>query len=338
MNSMTLTNTEIRDYLHGKNDTELFAAADRVRREVFGTDVYLRGIIEFSNYCKQDCLYCGLRRGNRSVRRYRLTTDEILECAGEIGDSGISTIVLQTGEDPWYSDSDIAEIITAIKSQYDIAITLSLGERKKETYQLWREAGADRYLIRLESFNEKSYSDARPGTVRKDRLNCLETLRELDYEVGSGIMIGLPGDTVDDVVIAIRDLTAMHLHMIGMGPFVAHNQTPFAEETNGNVDIVLRAYALMRILNPTANIPSTSAMESARPGGRMRGLQVGANVIMPSFTPKRVKELYNIYPGKNVQQDIDEDGLQAALAMIEKAGYNISWARGDSPLKGKCSN
>jgi len=330
-----MTDPEIRDYLHGKNDIELFAAADRVRREVFGTDVYLRGIIEFSNFCKQDCLYCGLRRSNRGVHHYRLIMDEILICAGEIADSGISTIVLQTGEDPYYSDRDIADIITAIKSQQDIAITLSLGERKKKTYQLWREAGADRYLIRLESFNAKNYSRARPGKVWKDRLNCLEMLRELDYEAGSGIMIGLPGDTVDDVVTAIRDLTAMHLPMIGMGPFVAHSQTPFANKSNGNVDVVLRAYALMRILNPMANIPSTSAMESVLPGGRMRGLQVGANVIMPSFTPKRVKELYNIYPGKNVQQDIDEDGLPAALAMIEKAGYRISYARGDSPLRGK---
>jgi len=336
MNSMNLTDNEIRDYLNGINDTELFASADRVRREVFGTDVYLRGIIEFSNYCKQDCLYCGLRRGNGNIYRYRLTMDEILDCAREIADANISTIVLQTGEDPFYSDEDIAGIITAVKKQRDVAITLSLGERKKETYKLWREAGADRYLIRLESYNEVSYKQARPGAVWKERLNCLETLRELDYEVGSGIMIGMPGDRVDDVVIAIRELTAMHLHMIGMGPFVAHPQTPFAGKPNGDVDMVLRAYALMRLLNPMANIPSTSAMESARAGGRMRGLQVGANVIMPSFTPNRVKELYNIYPGKNVQQDIDEDGLQSALAMIEKAGYRVSYARGDSPLKGRC--
>ncbi|MBU1064392.1 [FeFe] hydrogenase H-cluster radical SAM maturase HydE [bacterium] len=328
-----MTDAEIREYLTGKNDGELFATADRVRREVFNTDVYLRGIIEFSNHCKQDCLYCGLRRNNRSIVRYRLCMDEILECAGDIARSGISTIVLQTGEDPFYSDAAIADIISAIKSRIDIAITLSLGEREKGSYKLWRDAGADRYLIRLESFNEKSYSQARPGTNRQERLNCLETLRDLDYEVGSGIMIGLPGDSIDDVITAIRKLTVMHLHMIGMGPFVAHNQTPFAGESNGNVDMVLRAYALMRILNPMANIPSTSAMESARPGGRMRGLQVGANVIMPSFTPKRVKELYNIYPGKNVQQDIDEDGLQSVLTMIEKAGYNVSWARGDSPLK-----
>jgi len=330
---MTFSDREIREYLTGKNDAELFDKADRVRREVFSTNVYLRGIIEFSNHCKQDCLYCGLRRSNRDIVRYRLSNAEILKCAGEIAKSGISTIVLQTGEDPYYTDEDIAKIIREIKSQFDIAITLSLGERKRETYQLWREAGADRYLLRLESFNAKSYSIARPGTVWQDRLKCLEILRELDYEVGSGIMIGLPGDSIDDVIMAIRELTDMHLHMIGMGPFVAHSQTPFASEKNGNVDMTLRMYALMRILNPMANMPSTSAMESARPGGRMRGLQVGANVIMPSFTPKRVKELYNIYPGKNVQQDFDEDGLQAALSMIEKAGYRVSFVRGDSPLK-----
>ncbi len=330
---MNLTDSDIREYLTGKNDAELFAEADKVRREVFGIDVYLRGIIEFSNHCKQDCLYCGLRRSNRHIVRYRLSMDEILECAGEIAESGISTIVFQTGEDPFYSDEAIADIISAIKSRIDIAITLSLGERSFNTYKLWREAGADRYLIRMESFNKKSYAQARPGTNWQERLNCLEILRELDYEVGSGIMIGLPGDSVDDVVIAISELTTMHLHMIGMGPFVAHSQTPFASEENGNVDMTLRMYALMRILNPMANMPSTSAMETARRGGRMRGLQVGANVIMPSFTPERVKELYNIYPGKNVQKDFDEDGLQAALAMINKAGYRVSFVRGDSPLK-----
>jgi len=330
---MNLSDREIREYLKGKDDAKLFAEADRIRRDIFGKDVFLRGILEFSNYCKQNCLYCGLRRDNHEILRYRLSNSEIMKCAEEIVNSGISTIVFQTGEDPYYSDNEIANIISAIKTKYNIAVTLSLGERKRETYKLWRDAGADRYLIRMESFNLKNYSNARPGTIWQNRRKCLEYLDELGYEIGSGIMVGLPGDTLEDIVTAIKELTSMHLHMIGAGPFIAHPQTPFSNKKNGSFDMTLRVYAIMRILNPLANIPSTSAMESAHLRGRMKGLQVGANVIMPSFTPKRIRELYNIYPGKNVQDDIDKDDLQAALDMIVKAGYKVSFARGDSPLK-----
>jgi len=328
-----MTDTEIRDYLNGKNDAELFASADRVRREVFGTDVYLRGIIEFSNYCSQNCLYCGLRRGNREIHRYRLTMREILDCAEEIVQSGITTIVLQTGEDPYYTDRDIADIITAIKSRYKIAVTLSLGEQNYEAYKLWRDAGADRYLIRMETFDRGNYAKVRPGNLWEKRLICVETLRELDYEVGSGIMIDMPGESVGNLMTAIQALTDMKLHMIGMGPFVVHSQTPFADEANGDIYLAFRTLALVRILNPMANMPSTSALDSVRSGARLRGLQIGANVIMPSFTPGRVKELYNIYPGKNVQTDVSVNSLQSAINMITKAGYNVSCSRGDSPLR-----
>ncbi|MBU4444130.1 [FeFe] hydrogenase H-cluster radical SAM maturase HydE [bacterium] len=330
---MYLSDIEIYDYLTGKNDQELFALADRIRSDVFGEDVYLRGIIEFSNYCSQNCLYCGLRRGNREIHRYRLTAREILDCAEEIVQSGITTIVLQTGEDPYYTDRDIVDIITAIKSQYKIAVTLSLGERNYDAHKLWRESGADRYLIRMETFDRENYAKARPGNFWEERLRCVETLRELDYEVGSGIMINMPGESVESLVTAIQTLTDMKLHMIGMGPFVAHSQTPFANEANGDIYLAFRTLALVRILNPMANIPSTSALDSVQPGARLRGLQIGANVIMPSFTPARVKELYNIYPGKNVRTDVSEDSLQSAINMITKAGYNVSYSRGDSPLR-----
>ncbi|MCK4500228.1 [FeFe] hydrogenase H-cluster radical SAM maturase HydE [Candidatus Babeliales bacterium] len=330
---MYLNDIEIYDYLTGKNDQELFALADRIRGDVFGADVYLRGIIEFSNYCNQNCLYCGLRRGNREIHRYRLTMREILDCAEEIVQSGITTIVLQTGEDPYYTDLDIADIITAIKSRYEIAVTLSLGERNYNAYKLWRDAGADRYLIRMETFERENYAKVRPGNFWEERLRCVKTLRELDYEVGSGIMIDMPGESVGNLMTAIQALTDMKLHMIGMGPFVAHSQTPFADEASGDIHLAFRTLALVRILNPMANIPSTSALDSVQPGARLRGLQIGANVIMPSFTPARVKELYNIYPGKNVQTDASEDSLQSAINMIDKAGYNVSYSRGDSPLR-----
>jgi len=329
---LSLSELDIRDYLSGKNDAALFAEADKVRREMFGDAVYLRGILEFSNYCRRNCRYCGLRRDNREIQHYRLTVDEILDGVAEIAGNGLKTVVLQTGEDPFYSAREIARIITAIKSRYEIAVTLSLGEHSREAYRLWREAGADRYLLRIETFNRVNYARVRPQRVWEKRLECLATLRDLDYEIGSGIMVGLPGDQFEDIVTAVRELTQLQLHMIGTGPFIAHPNTPFAGQPSGNIDLTLRVYALLRILNPLANIPSTSAMESAAPGGRLRGLQVGANVIMPSFTPWRVRELYNIYPGKNIQQDID-DGLSSALAMIARAGYRASFARGDSPLK-----
>lgn len=329
---MRLSERDIRDYLNGKDDVALFAEADRVRREIFGDGVYLRGILEFSNYCRRNCRYCGLRRDNRHIVRYRLSTAEILDGVAEIVAAGVKTVVLQTGEDPFYSACEIARIITAIKSRYEIAVTLSLGERSRETYRLWREAGADRYLLRMETFNRDNYARVRPQRVWGKRLECLESLREMDYEVGSGIMVGLPGDEFEDIVTAVRGLTRLQLDMIGTGPFIAHPQTPFADQPDGNIDLTLRVYALLRILNPLANIPSTSAMESAAPGGRLRGLQVGANVIMPSFTPRRVRELYNIYPGKNVQRDID-DNYSSALAMIARAGYRADFSRGDSPVK-----
>ena len=330
---MYLSDIEIYDYLTGKNDQELFALADRICGDVFGKGVYLRGIIEFSNYCKQNCLYCGLRRGNREIHRYRLTAREILDCTEEIVQSGITTIVLQTGEDPYYTDRDIADIITAIKSRYAIAVTLSLGERNYNSYKLWRDAGADRYLIRMETFDRGNYTKARPGNFWEERLICVETLRELDYEVGSGIMIDMPGESVGNLMTAIQTLTDMKLHMVGMGPFVAHSQTPFADEANGDIHLAFRTLALVRILNPMANIPSTSALDSVQPGARVRGLQIGANVIMPSFTPTRVKELYNIYPGKNVRTDVAKDSFQYAINIITKAGYNVSYSRGDSPLR-----
>lgn len=330
---MYLSDIEIYDYLTGKNDQELFVLADRIRGDVFGKSVYLRGIIEFSNYCNQNCLYCGLRRGNREIHRYRLTMREILDCAEKIVQSGITTIVLQTGEDPYYTDRDIADIIAAIKSRYEIAVTLSLGERNYKAYKLWRDAGADRYLIRMETFDRGNYTKVRPGNFWEERWRCVKTLRELDYEIGSGIMTDMPGESVGSLMTAIHALTDMKLHMIGMGPFVAHSQTPFADEANGDIHLAFRTLALVRILNPMANMPSTSALDSIQPGARLRGLQIGANVIMPSFTPERVKELYNIYPGKNVQTDVSEDSLQSAINMIDKAGYKVSYSRGDSPLK-----
>jgi len=329
---------EILDYLTGKDDEKLFTAADELRRKVFGDAVYLRGIIEFSNYCKENCLYCGLRRVNREIIRYRLNFAEIMACAAEIAAAGIATVVLQAGDDPYYSPEIIAEIVKAIKLHYPVAVTLSLGEHDEETYKLWRDAGADRYLLKIETFDQDNYRRLRPGKSWDERRKCIESLRKLGYEVGSGIMVGLPGETSESLVHAIQQLTTMELHMIGLGPFIVHPQTPLAKELNGDLDLAYRTLALTRLLNPYANIPATSALDSLQPGARQRGLQIGANVVMPTFTPNYLKENYNIYPGKNMSGIDHANSLQSAIRMIAGAGYTVSYARGDSPSKFQISN
>ena len=283
--------TEIIEFLQGKDDNWLFNEADRIRRAVFGDEIYLRGIIEFTNYCRQNCYYCGLRRSNRAVQRYRLSREEIIAAVETAVSEKIPTIVLQGGEDPYYSAEWIADLIRKIIDKYDLAITLSLGEQTPEVLQLWRKAGATRYLLRIETWNRENYGSLRPGKRWEDRLNCLKVLRELDYEVGSGIMVGLPGETLATLADAIIGLTELDLDMIGIGPFLAHPQTPLKDKPNGSIQLTLRTLALVRILNPYANMPSTSAMECAEKGARLAALKIGMNVIMPSITPERESQI-----------------------------------------------
>ncbi|HPC36540.1 MAG TPA: [FeFe] hydrogenase H-cluster radical SAM maturase HydE [Candidatus Marinimicrobia bacterium] len=322
---------EIIEFLQGKDDDWLFTEADRIRREVFGDEIYLRGIIEFTNYCRQNCYYCGLRRSNRAVQRYRLTREEILAAVETALAHKIPTIVLQGGEDPYYSAEWIADLIREIIEKYDLAITLSLGEQTPEVLQLWWRAGATRYLLRIETWNRENYSRLRPERQWENRLNCLKVLRELDYEVGSGIMVGLPGETLATLAEAIIGLTELDLDMIGIGPFIAHPQTSLGDQPNGSIELTLRTLALMRILNPYANMPATSAMECAEKGARLAALKIGMNVIMPSITPERVKMLYNIYPGKNADSDVSEHSIPAVLEIIREAGFRPSLSKGISP-------
>jgi len=323
--------SEIIAYLNGRDNAGLFTEADRVRRAVFAEKVYLRGIIEYTNHCRQNCFYCGLRAGNHVAIRYRLTRDEILQSVNTAAKQKIRTIVLQGGEDSYYSAEWIADLIREIVSKYDLAITLSLGERSPAVLRMWREAGADRYLLRIETWNKDNYHKLRPGRRWENRLNCLKVLRELGYEVGSGIMVGLPGETVETLADAILGLTNLDLDMIGIGPFIAHPQTPLKDEPNGAIRLTLRTLALVRILNPYANMPTTSAMECAARGARIAALRAGMNVIMPSITPERVKQLYNIYPGKNNDGDDSEHSIPAVLAIIHEAGFRPNFSKGISP-------
>jgi len=331
MNTMNLK--EIKEFLKGEDDKTLFDEANKIRLQVFGKDVYIRGIIEFSNMCREDCLYCGLRKSNRVLKRYRLTMEEILEGADLAEINNIKTIVLQSGDDLSYSKDFIGKLIEEIKKRFDVVITLSLGERTYEEYAYWRKKGAERYLLKIETFDEKLYEKMRPGKRLEERLQRVEWLKELDYEVGSGIIVGLPGQDLDSLANDLKRLTELELDMIATGPFIPHPETPLRDYPHGDVNLSLRVIALLRIMNPYSNIPATSVLASLRSDAREKGLKAGANVIMPSLTPKRVRLLYNIYPGKNESGQCVIDEINYIKGIIEKAGYIPSDSKGYSPRR-----
>jgi biotin synthase len=276
----------------------LYQAADRVRAECVGEEIFLRGIIEFSNYCMNNCRYCGLRRDNREAARYRMEEGRIMELAQAIKGRGCGTVVLQSGEDPYYTGERMCGIIARIKDETGLAITLSLGQRPFDDYKAFREAGADRYLLRHETANPVLFAGLCPGRSLDGRIQCLKWLGELDYEVGMGCMVGLPGQTVEDLaddVLLIRELGA---DMIGIGPFIPHEDTPLRNEVAGDTSLVLKMLAVIRLVTRDTNIPSTTALGVLDGDSRRKAFQAGANVFMPVFTPRDFAERYDIYPGK----------------------------------------
>jgi biotin synthase len=276
----------------------LFKAADRVRKECVGDDIFLRGIIEFSNYCRNNCLYCGLRQDNLLAERYRMADDEILDLAKAIKSRACSTVVLQSGEDPIYTMDRMCRIITRIKDETGLAITLSTGQRPYEDYKAFREAGADRYLLRHETANPDLYANLCPGRTLGERTQCLKWLKELDYEVGMGCMVGLPGQTVADLaddVLLIKELGA---DMIGIGPFIPHEQTPLTDHVPGDTLLVLKMLAVIRLVTRDTNLPSTTALGVLDGASRKKAFEAGANIFMPVFTPQDYARRYDIYPGK----------------------------------------
>jgi biotin synthase len=327
---MTMNKSEIIAYLQGKDDSSLMAEADRVRRAVFGDEVYIRGIIEYTNHCRQNCFYCGLRSGNRAAVRYRLTRAEIFTAVETAVAQQIPTIVLQGGEDPHYSAEWVAEIIREIISKYDLAITLSLGEQSPEVLRLWRAAGANRYLLRIETWNRANYQSKRPGRRWENRLDCLHALRDLGYEVGSGIMVGLPGETIDTLAEAILGLTSLDLDMIGIGPFLAHPQTPLKDEPNGAIQLTLRTLALVRILirTPICLRPAHGMCRERGPHCRSESRM---NVIMPSITRSASNDSTIFIPGKNADNDDSEIPFAAVMEIFQEAGYRRSYSQGISP-------
>lgn len=310
---------------------KLFVLAQQTAQQSFGRNIFVRGLIEFTNYCKNDCYYCGIRRSNKNTARYRLTRDEILECCRAGYALGFRTFVLQGGEDYTYSDEDIAAIVHAIKQQHpDCAVTLSIGERSSETYKLWKKAGADRYLLRHETADFNHYAKLHPPELSAEsRQNCLYTLKELGYQAGAGFMLGSPYQTAENLADDLMFLQKLRPQMIGIGPFIPHHDTPFRDESAGSVELTLVLLAILRLLFPHVLLPATTALGTLCPGGRVLGIKAGANVIMPNLSPQNVRGKYLLYDNKLHSGAEAAEALELLKQEVAGIGYKIVAARGD---------
>ncbi len=323
---------EILTSLSEEDEKSLFKAGWDTCTENYGDDVYIRGLIEFTNYCKNQCYYCGIRCGNKNVDRYRLTEEEILDCAGKGYELGFRTFVLQGGEDLYYTDEILVPIVEKLRKSYeDCAITLSLGERSRESYQRLFDAGADRYLLRHETINPSHYRMLHPsGMSHENRLECLHVLREIGFQTGCGIMVGSPGQTVDDLVADLLFMQEFRPHMVGIGPFLPHKDTPFANESPGSVEMTLRLLSLIRLLIPKVLLPATTALGTADASGREKGIKAGANVIMPNLSPVTVRNKYMLYDGKICTGEEAAECILCTEQRIASTGRRMVIGRGDS--------
>lgn len=306
--------------------------AVRLRKQYYGDKVFTRGLIEFTNYCKNNCYYCGIRNGNRHVDRYRLTEDEILECCQTGYELGYHTFVLQGGEDPYYHDERMEHIIRAVKNQFqDCALTLSLGEKSYESYCRFREAGADRYLLRHETADETLYRSLHPSSMSlKARKQCLFDLKELGYQVGAGFMVGAPGQTLEHLAEDLVFLQELQPQMIGIGPFVPHHDTIYAEEKAGSVELTLFLLSVIRIMFPKVLLPATTALGTMDPRGREKGLAAGANVVMPNLSPVKNRKLYELYDNKICTGEEAAECRGCLGRRVASAGYRLVEDRGDA--------
>lgn len=316
---------------HVGDDTALFEAADQVRREHYGTDVFLRGLIEFTNYCKNDCYYCGIRRSNRCAERYRLTPEQILSCCENGYAMGFRTFVLQGGEDPRNTDEAICSLVDQIKTRYpDCAVTLSIGEKPRSSYQAYFDAGADRYLLRHETATDAHYRRLHPEELSlANRKRCLFDLKEIGFQVGAGFMVGSPGQTTKELLADLRFLQQLQPDMIGIGPFIPHHETPYAQEKPGTLELTLRMLSILRLMFPYVLLPATTALGTISPIGRELGLKAGANVMMPNLTPTDARKNYDLYDNKIC---MDEDAGKCRGCQenrVNSVGYRIVSDRGD---------
>ena len=332
-----LTDAEFLDlisYLSKEDASYLYESARAVQREAYGTGVFLRGLIEFTNYCRNDCFYCGIRRSNRNAERYRLTDDQILQCCEQGYSLGFRTFVLQGGEDPCFTDERMVPVVRSIRRNYpDCAITLSLGERSRDSYQALFDAGADRYLLRHETANEEHYRYLHPPELSlKNRKDCLFSLREIGFQVGAGMMIGAPGQRKTHLVKDLRFLQDLRPHMIGIGPFIPHKDTPFHGEPSGTLEDTLHMLAILRLMFPNVLLPATTALGTIHQQGRELGILAGANVIMPNLSPVNVRGKYLLYDGKICTGDEAAECHSCLERRMGKIGYHIIVDRGDSKV------
>ena len=316
----------INDYLQEK--------AQQTTTAFFGRNVFIRGLIEISNRCRNNCLYCGIRKSNTMVSRYSLSRETILSCCKNGYALGFRTFVLQGGEDSSQTDDWVEETVACIRKEYpDCAITLSLGEKTKEAYQRFFDAGANRYLLRHETFDEAHYQHLHPSEMSlTHRLQCLEWLKEIGYQTGTGIMVGSPKQTIDHLVEDLLFIERFQPEMIGIGPFIPHSNTPFANEPAGSIDMTLKLVSIFRLMHPSALIPSTTALASLSTNGRERGILAGANVVMPNLSPSSIREKYSLYNNKAAFGSEAAEGLKLLEKQLEKIGYTISYLRGDYKL------
>jgi biotin synthase len=309
---------------------KLHRRAEKVRTEYFRDEIHLRGIIEFSNYCRQDCTYCGLRKLNETVERFRMSKEEILIAAELIVSSDIKTIVLQSGEDPYYTKEYIAEIITEIKSKYDIAITLSLGEREFSAYDLWRQCGADRYLLKHETANQDIYNEIHPHQKLKNKICHLKYLKSIGFQIGSGNITGLPNQTIEDIADDILLCNELDVDMASFSPFIHADDTPLAYENNCDLTLLLNTMAVARLVLKNAHIPSTSALATLDEEGREKGILAGANVVMPSFTPSPYRSNYLIYKDKKCISESPQQCMPCLDLRLMSVGVKASHSHGHS--------
>ena len=305
--------------------------AVRVRREFYGNDVYIRGLIEISNICRNDCYYCGIRRSNSHCERYRLSHDEILACADEGYGLGFRTFVLQGGEDSYFSDERLGGIVRGIKSKYpDCAVTLSMGERSHDSYKFLRDCGADRYLLRHETANPEHYAKLHPAEMSySHRMNCLHDLRELGYQVGCGFMVGSPFQTSRNLAEDLKFIEEFKPEMCGIGPFIPHKDTPFHDYPAGTLEMTCYLLSIIRLIHPSVLLPSTTALGTINPIGRELGIMAGANVVMPNLSPVSVRKKYELYDGKICTGEESAQCRECLNNRMRKIGYEIVTSRGD---------
>jgi biotin synthase len=301
------------------------------RRAIYGSDVYVRGLIEISNICKNDCLYCGIRRSNKNCDRYRLTKEQITDCAAEGYRLGFRTFVLQGGEDPYYTDNVLCDIVSELKSKYpDCAVTLSMGERSRESCELLRRSGADRYLLRHETADKAHYETLHPNDMSfENRMRCLRDLRDLGYQVGCGFMVGSPNQTAETLAKDLKFIEDFKPDMCGIGPFVPHKDTPFRDCPAGTVELTCYLLSIIRLIHPPVLLPATTALGTIHPEGREMGIKAGANVVMPNLSPVSVRKKYELYDNKICTGEESAQCKDCLSARMESVGYHIVTARGD---------